>query len=183
MGNFDGKKRFGSNRKFGGVKKSFGQDNRNFGAKFKAICSECGVSCDLPFKPTGSRPVYCSNCFSKQQEFERPNRFDNDRSFDKPRHDRKKFDAVCAKCGLTFQLPFRPVNGKEVFCDNCFEKPTGKSGCDCAEQLKTINDKLDKIFQILNTKTEKTTPDELIINEAVKEEKKVKKVKASNKKK
>lgn len=29
----------------------------------KAICSECGNACEVPFKPTGDKPVYCSDCF------------------------------------------------------------------------------------------------------------------------
>ena len=35
--------------------------------KFKAICAECGQSCEVPFKPMGGRPVYCRDCFSKRE--------------------------------------------------------------------------------------------------------------------
>ena len=31
----------------------------------KATCAECGKSCEVPFRPSGDKPVYCSNCFSK----------------------------------------------------------------------------------------------------------------------
>ncbi len=34
---------------------------------FKAVCAECGQSCEVPFKPTGDRPVYCRTCFSKRE--------------------------------------------------------------------------------------------------------------------
>lgn len=30
---------------------------------FKAICSNCGVETEVPFRPTGERPVYCRDCF------------------------------------------------------------------------------------------------------------------------
>jgi CxxC-x17-CxxC domain-containing protein len=30
---------------------------------FKATCSNCGKECEVPFKPTGSKPVYCRDCF------------------------------------------------------------------------------------------------------------------------
>lgn len=30
---------------------------------FKAVCEQCGNSCTVPFRPTGSKPVYCSACF------------------------------------------------------------------------------------------------------------------------
>ena len=29
------------------------------------VCAECGKDTEVPFKPTGDRPVYCSDCFSK----------------------------------------------------------------------------------------------------------------------
>ncbi len=31
----------------------------------KVTCSACGEKCEVPFKPTSSKPVYCSNCYSK----------------------------------------------------------------------------------------------------------------------
>ena len=41
--------------------------------KFKTVCAECGEPCEVPFKPSGDRPVYCSNCF-KNRENVRPDR-------------------------------------------------------------------------------------------------------------
>ena len=34
---------------------------------FTAVCGDCGREAQLPFKPRGDRPVYCSDCFSKRQ--------------------------------------------------------------------------------------------------------------------
>lgn len=34
----------------------------------KATCSECGSDCDVPFKPTEGKPVYCRDCFRKKKE-------------------------------------------------------------------------------------------------------------------
>lgn len=31
-----------------------------------ATCSSCGKSCQVPFRPTGDKPVFCRDCFSKQ---------------------------------------------------------------------------------------------------------------------
>lgn len=31
---------------------------------FDVVCAECGKTTQVPFRPTGSRPVYCSDCFS-----------------------------------------------------------------------------------------------------------------------
>ena len=33
----------------------------------QAICADCGKECDVPFKPTQSRPVYCRDCFAKRR--------------------------------------------------------------------------------------------------------------------
>ena len=34
---------------------------------YKAVCAECGQTCGVPFKPVGGRPVFCSECFARQQ--------------------------------------------------------------------------------------------------------------------
>ncbi len=31
------------------------------------VCAECGKDATVQFKPSGDRPVYCSDCFSKQR--------------------------------------------------------------------------------------------------------------------
>jgi len=33
----------------------------------KAICAECNKECEVPFKPSGDRPVYCRECFQKRK--------------------------------------------------------------------------------------------------------------------
>jgi CxxC-x17-CxxC domain-containing protein len=33
----------------------------------KAVCAECGKECEVPFKPDGSRPVYCRECYAKRR--------------------------------------------------------------------------------------------------------------------
>ena len=35
----------------------------------KAPCSDCGNECEVPFKPTEGKPVYCRDCFSKRRSF------------------------------------------------------------------------------------------------------------------
>jgi CxxC-x17-CxxC domain-containing protein len=32
----------------------------------QATCASCGQSCEVPFKPSGEKPVYCRNCFQQQ---------------------------------------------------------------------------------------------------------------------
>ena len=33
----------------------------------KAICADCKKECEVPFKPSQDRPVYCRDCFSKRK--------------------------------------------------------------------------------------------------------------------
>jgi len=37
----------------------------------KVTCADCGKETEVPFKPDGSRPVYCRDCFQKHK----PKRF------------------------------------------------------------------------------------------------------------
>jgi len=32
-----------------------------------ATCATCGKGCQVPFKPSGDKPVYCSDCFQGQR--------------------------------------------------------------------------------------------------------------------
>jgi CxxC-x17-CxxC domain-containing protein len=34
---------------------------------FSATCSSCGREAQVPFRPSGAKPVYCSDCFSSQK--------------------------------------------------------------------------------------------------------------------
>lgn len=34
---------------------------------YSATCSSCGREAQVPFQPTGSKPVYCSDCFASQR--------------------------------------------------------------------------------------------------------------------
>lgn len=33
----------------------------------KAVCADCSKPCEVPFKPSGDRPVYCKECFAKRR--------------------------------------------------------------------------------------------------------------------
>ena len=62
MSYFNRDNRSGGNRNFG--RRSFGgRDDRQM---YRATCSDCGKECQVPFKPSGSKPVFCSECFEKK---------------------------------------------------------------------------------------------------------------------
>jgi len=48
----------------GGFRTDFGHRKMH-----KAVCSECGVECEVPFKPTEGKPVFCRDCFRKKRRF------------------------------------------------------------------------------------------------------------------
>ena len=52
---------FGGNRNFGGNNRKFGNDRPR--EMHKATCSDCGKECEVPFKPSGDKPVRCRDCF------------------------------------------------------------------------------------------------------------------------
>src|SRR5579862_1423084 len=54
----------GGDRPRGGSGGGGGGPQREY---FLAICGECGKEAQLPFKPRGDRPVYCSECFDKKR--------------------------------------------------------------------------------------------------------------------
>jgi CxxC-x17-CxxC domain-containing protein len=67
----------GRGRGRGRDRDSGGFDQRDSGSRFggrrerpemhQVICDKCGVECEVPFKPTSSKPVYCSDCFEKNE--------------------------------------------------------------------------------------------------------------------
>lgn len=59
---------------------NFGKFRSNYGPRaftsgpremHKATCSDCGNECEVPFKPTEGKPVYCRTCYAKHK----PKRF------------------------------------------------------------------------------------------------------------
>lgn len=103
------------------------------GEKFKAVCSECGKECEIPFEPKEGRPVKCNDCFKKGRPQNNRGGFGGDRGgynnsgggnrggFD--RNKSRDVDVVCAECGKNTTVPFKPTpGGKPVLCRDCFRK-------------------------------------------------------------
>jgi len=119
-------------------------------AMHKATCSECGSGCELPFRPSGGRPVFCSNCFEKQDGGgRRDDRRGGDRRDRGGFRDKQMHDAVCATCGDDCQVPFRPTPGKQIFCNNCFDK-NGSTPSNSLTNKTEYTEHLDAIHMKLN---------------------------------
>jgi len=112
MGNFDRNNNSGGGR-FG--RRDFGGDrNRERPEMHSAICSSCGKECQLPFRPSGDRPVYCSDCFAKTNGAEPRRNFDrNDRRDDRggSRPPFRKFDNDTSGKSLR-KLQFEALDAK-----------------------------------------------------------------------
>ena len=46
---------------------SGGGNDRGPREMFSATCADCGREAQVPFRPNGSKPVYCSDCFQSQK--------------------------------------------------------------------------------------------------------------------
>ncbi len=133
MGNFNrggrggrpfGKKNYNNDR--GGFRD---HDRRNGGRAdmHQATCSECGNPCEVPFKPTGARPIFCNNCFGKQknQEGRKFNGGSRERNFDRPRFENKRPEFRQA-----------PVQDNQIINE-------------LKQQLEAMNNKLERILNLV----------------------------------
>lgn len=53
----------------GGYGGGYGGGSQSYGERemFTATCDSCGGEARVPFRPSGSKPVYCSSCFSTRR--------------------------------------------------------------------------------------------------------------------
>lgn len=52
----------------------------------------------------------------------KPKRCPECRKSRRQKNRRKLHDAVCSACGAQTQVPFKPSEGKEIFCKECYLK-------------------------------------------------------------
>jgi CxxC-x17-CxxC domain-containing protein len=156
MGNFDRGNRFGGNRSGGGYGGNrsgggyrggnrsgggYGRDSYggNSGGGYRdradrplveAVCDSCGRQCQLPFKPTGDKPVYCNDCFKKI------NKANGDIYGNGER--RRDFDN---------QSPYHPVKrGKYDKVEAAGSEDYKK----LLEEVESIHERLDEVVDFLN---------------------------------
>ena len=68
-GNKFGDRKPGNKKFIGGGrprKSGFGGHGGFGGELFDATCASCGKPCRVPFRPTGSKPVLCGNCYKRE---------------------------------------------------------------------------------------------------------------------
>lgn len=190
-----------SNKRFGGHS---GGDNggrfekRGFGggrsggrdgvrSMHKATCGDCGNTCEVPFKPTGDRPVFCNDCFRKDGEGSnrRPEREYEENSFGRSssrNFGRDSFrdsyrdskpamhQAVCDECGVKCEVPFKPSEDKPIFCSDCFKREGGANNSRSNNSDRGGNkggDQFKEQLDILNIKLDRIL--KILTSAAVKE--------------
>jgi CxxC-x17-CxxC domain-containing protein len=84
----------------------------------KLICEECGS--EFIFS-AGEQEFYAEKGLTNK-----PKRCTECRKARKQNKKRKLFDAVCSNCGTETKVPFKPIEGKDVFCQECFKKSEDK---------------------------------------------------------
>ncbi len=153
MGNFGRGGDFNKGgHKFGGGPRNRGFGDRARPAMHQATCDKCGRDCEVPFKPTGDRPVFCKDCFRKDSPTD--SRKYGGRDGGRPSFEEKRmFEATCGRCGNRCEVPFRPSGEKPVFCRDCFGKKDGARAERNPDQYKAqfdiLNSKLDRIMRLL----------------------------------
>ncbi|MBU1499341.1 hypothetical protein KKE48_00525 [Patescibacteria group bacterium] len=103
MNNFNRGKRPGGRRDFDGARPTMHQ----------AVCDKCGASCEVPFRPSGDKPIFCNNCFDRKGgRDDRPGRTDNSQQLKEQLDNiEAKLDKILA--GLTVTKPAKEAIKKK----------------------------------------------------------------------
>jgi CxxC-x17-CxxC domain-containing protein len=153
MKNFNGGDRRGGGGFRGGKpafqNKSWGVD-RGEKPMFKATCSECGKSCEVPFRPTGEKPVFCSDCFNKMRD---PSDSRGGRSESSDRGPKRDFNDRHAprpeySAPRDPRAPYKPAPAND----------------NTSKQLSDISFKLDKLISAIEKMTVAAQPKLITVN-------------------
>ncbi len=118
------------------------RDNRGFREMHQATCSQCGKDCQVPFRPTGDKPVYCSDCYEKLGNNS------NSWSYGDDRPQRPSYGDRNSGGNRSFSNN-RDFGGGRNFSNNrgtenrSFSKPTDN------RQMEMVAKKLDRIIELL----------------------------------
>ena len=129
MGDFKrgGGKRFsgrggGFNKQRGGRSGSGGGRNRGPVTMHQATCDQCKKLCEVPFRPTSGKPVYCSVCFESKKEV--------GSSRGRDRFSQRGYDG--------YKAPGRSDLGSDIH---------GKNNNEIKKQLEILNGKIDLLIE------------------------------------
>jgi CxxC-x17-CxxC domain-containing protein len=135
MGDF----RKGGEKRFGGHGSGFSRRDSGRGGfgggrdrgpviMHQAICDQCGKPCEVPFRPTSGKPVYCNSCFGGKKEI------GNNRGGD--RSSQRNYDRYNAPIKSDFGSEIGKGNNNEV-----------------KKQLEILNGKMDLLIKAVKAMT------------------------------
>lgn len=130
--------RFGGNSG-GPARRGFGGGGARFGGgrsggdrgpvtMHQAICSKCGKECEVPFRPTGDKPIFCNDCFGANRS--------DDRGGD--RFPRKDFGS---------RAPMRPSFGANRGGSSSTYSPSAND--EVKKQLEFLGLKIDRLTKVV----------------------------------
>ncbi len=132
------KKSWGNDR--GGDRGDRGGDRAEV-TMHKATCSDCKKMCEVPFRPSGDKPVFCRDCFDAKRD-----------SNDERGGNGRDFDNRAPKRSWSDRTP-KPDFARPSFTPS----PAPHAGVDEAmkRQLSDISFKLDKLVMTLEKMSER----------------------------
>jgi CxxC-x17-CxxC domain-containing protein len=80
----------------------------------KTVCSKCGQQCEVPFVPSGTRPVFCRECFQANR-ISVPTKSENNYSANRPATQvqyKEQFDLLKTKLDKILELLQPKVESK-----------------------------------------------------------------------
>jgi len=116
----------GGGKRFSGRGGFSGGRDRGPVTMHQAICDKCGKPCEVPFKPTSGKPVYCSACFEGKKEI------GNNRGGD--RFSQKSYGGYKAPIRPDFRSDASKENNNEV-----------------KKQLEILNGKMDLLIKAVES--------------------------------
>ena len=161
-GNDRGGNRWGGGR--WGNRGGWRDERREF---FLVTCDDCGDECEVPFKPTGDKPVYCSHCFRNHDDrgsrddrgwrdnwrWRRDDRWWRDDRGGRDSFEKRMYKWICDDCGDECEVPFKPTWEKPLYCSDCFSKEDrqkwGSNNNELKAEIEKLNAKLDIVIRAL----------------------------------
>ena len=113
------------------------EENREM---YKVTCADCGKETEVPFKPDGSRPVYCKECFQKHK----PKRFQIKFS-ELPRFYQSLFKYLSFFNSLKYYYASWVIDFYRI---NCYEIV-----CNCGGEMGRVGTKYKEVIELFDEKT------------------------------
>ncbi|HEX8939740.1 MAG TPA: zinc-ribbon domain containing protein [Candidatus Limnocylindrales bacterium] len=99
------------------------------------VCADCGQQFvftaseqDFYGQRGFSEPKRCSSCRAARKASRPEGGMSHGGGYGSSSYDRgprQMFSATCSRCGKETEVPFRPTNGKPVYCSDCFRMVRG----------------------------------------------------------